>query len=288
VPDTQLFELVDRRELAWIEYGRPEGVPVVVLHGSPGTGRLFASQSDCAAAAGVRMVAPDRPGYGHSTYQPGRSYAQWAHDVGQLTDHLGLDRFAVLGHSSGGPNAAACARFLGARLLGCAIVSGPAPPDARVSTRETSRFNRVFQRLALAAPRSTGVLYGAGLRAAQREPARALEWMRRTLPPCDVEVLMRPEVRDGVRDDVARPLYAAGARAAVQDTWLEGRPWGFRLEDIEMPVHVWHGDADRNVVVGNGIVQADLIPNAVFHRLPAEGHWLVFDHFEEILGSIGA
>ena len=149
----EYLNFADGRELAWIEYGSPDGVPVVALHGSPGTRHLFAPLADTSLGRGVRLIAPDRPGYGHSTYHPSRTYESWARDVGQLADHLGVNRFGVIGTSSGGPNAAGCARFLGDRLLGCAIVSGPAPPDADISTRELLRSNRVFQRLTRTAPR---------------------------------------------------------------------------------------------------------------------------------------
>ena len=97
--ETRLFELADGRELAWIEYGSPDGVPVVALHGSPGTRWFFAPHAETAARKGVRLIAPDRPGYGHSTYHRGRTYETWARDVGRLADHLGVDRFAVLARS---------------------------------------------------------------------------------------------------------------------------------------------------------------------------------------------
>ena len=144
--------LGDGRELAWIEFGVRDGPPVFAFHGSPGTGHHFAALTDVTTRRGARLIAPDRPGYGHSTYHPARSYDSWARDVAELADHLGLDRFAVLGHSSGGPNAAACARFLGDRLVGCAIVSGPAPPEAKVPKDEMLRANRIAQRLAPLVP----------------------------------------------------------------------------------------------------------------------------------------
>lgn len=283
-----MFELADGRDLAWIEYGKPDGVPVVTLHGSPGTRYFFAPQADAAARKGVRLIAPDRPGYGHSTYHPGRTYETWARDVGRLADHLGVDRFAVLGHSSGGPNAAACARYLGDRLVGCAIVSGPAPPEAKVSKHGMLRTNRIVQRFATVAPRLLGLAFGAGLRQAQTAPDKALAWMSRTLPACDAAVIERPEFRAAVRDELTRPPASTAGRAAIQDITLELRPWGFRLRDIALPVHVWHGDLDRNVLVESGTYQANEIPHATLHRLPQDGHWLVYSHFEDILDSVAA
>jgi pimeloyl-ACP methyl ester carboxylesterase len=283
-----VFELADGRELAWVEYGVGDGAPVLAFHGSPGTRYHFASLADVAARKRTRLIAVDRPGYGHSTYDPARNYESWARDVDQLADHLGIDRFAVIGHSSGGPNAAGCARFIGDRLVGCAIVSGPAPPEAKISKHAMSRMNRITQRVARVAPRLLGVAFAAGMRQGQRAPDKALAWMSRTLPTCDAAVIERPEIRAALRDDLARPPASTAGRAAVQDILMELGPWGFRLPDIAISVHVWHGDLDRNVVVANGIYQANEIPRATLHEIRHEGHWLVYDHFDEILDCVAA
>jgi pimeloyl-ACP methyl ester carboxylesterase len=284
--DTKVFELVDGRELAWLEYGQPDGVPVIAFHGSPGTRYLFAPDADVAARRGVRLIAPDRPGYGHSTFHAARSFESWARDVEQLADHLGLDRFSVLGTSSGGPNAAACACFIGGRLDGCAIVSGPAPPEYVAPTSEMALLNRVVRRAAPVAPRLVSYAWMAGLRRAQQSPGKAFALMVRTLPSCDVAVVERPDIRAAVLEDLARPLSATAARAATQDFVLELKPWGFELRDIAMHVHVWHGELDRNVVVSNGVYQATHIPDATLHQLPHAGHWYFHERFDEILDAI--
>jgi pimeloyl-ACP methyl ester carboxylesterase len=205
-----------------------------------------------------------------------------------LANHLGLDRFAVIGHSSGGPNAAGCARFLGDRLIGCAIVSGPAPPEAGITKREVMLQNRIAQRLQVMAPRLMSVLWGTGLRQAQRRPDKALAYMRRTLPASDAAVIERPVIAAGLRAAFARPVSRTAGHAAVQDIQLERKPWGYRLGDIAAHVHVWHGDADRNVVVANGRYQAKEIPRSTLHEVPREGHWLIYSRFQDILGSVSA
>ena len=280
--------LGDGRELAWIEFGVRDGPPVFAFHGSPGTGHHFAALADVITRRGARLIAPDRPGYGHSTFHPARSYDSWARDVAELADHLGLDRFAVLGHSSGGPNAAACARFLGDRLVGCAIVSGPAPPEAKVPKEEMLRANRIAQRLAPLVPGLFGAVYAVGLRQAQRAPDKALAWWSRTLPACDVAVMERPAVRAALRAELARPLAATAGRAAVQDFRLELKPWGFSLRDVGIAVHVWHGEADRNVMFASGVYQAREIPHATLHPVPNEGHWIHYNHFDEMLDCVAA
>ena len=286
VPAARLFDLPDGRELAWHEYGQPDGFPVIAFHGSPGTGHLFAPDANAASGRGVRLIAPDRPGYGHSTYHPSRTYRSWAEDVRRLAEHLHLDRFGVLGTSSGGPNAAACARFMGDRLAGCAIVSGPAPPEHRVTTQEMALLNRMVRRAAPVAPRLVSISWMAGLRRAQRAPEKAFELMKRTLPDCDVAVMEDPRIRRAVLEDFARPLSPSAARAATQDFVLELRPWGFRLSDISIHVEVWHGALDRNIPVDSGIYQADQIPDATLHQLPDSGHWYFHERMSEILDGV--
>jgi pimeloyl-ACP methyl ester carboxylesterase len=286
--ETRLFELAGGRELAWTECGPLDGAPVVAFHGSPGTRHFFAPLADTAARHGVRLIAPDRPGYGHSTYHPGRTYETWAGDVAQLADHLGVVRFAVVGPSSGGPNAAACARFLGERVVGCAVVSSPAPPEAGLSETGMSLSSRIAQRLATAAPGLTGSAFEMGLRLAQRGPDKAMALAQRTLPACDAAIMERPEIRDAIREELVRPVASTAGRAAIQDLGLELTPWGFRLEDLALPVHVWHGDQDQNVSVESGVYLASAIPGAILHRVPNEGHLLIYGHFGEILESLAA
>ena len=283
---TGTFELMDGRRLAWADYGAEGGTPVIALHGSPGTCLDFAFLGDVATQRGVRLVAPDRPGYGYSSFDAARTYETFARDVGQLADHLGFERFGVVGHSSGGPNAAGCARFLADRLVGCAIVSGVAPPDARVPKRGMLRSNRVAQRLAWLAPRVTSVAFQAGLRQGQRRPDKMFDWMMRTLPASDAKVIERPDVRAALREEMTDRLSSTAGRSAVQDLTLERRPWAFALGDISGPVQVWHGDADRNVLPASGSYLARSIPNATLHMVPDQAHWLYCSHFADILDSL--
>jgi pimeloyl-ACP methyl ester carboxylesterase len=286
VSEVRVFELADGRDLAWCEFGAGDGAPVIALHGSPGSHSNFAPVADVVARVGVRLIAVDRPGYGHSTFDAGRTYERSAADVRQLADHLSLEDFGVVGWSSGGPNAASCARYLETRVTGCAIVSGPAPPEGKVSDDGTRRENRIAKRLEVLVPWLMSPLFQAGLRQGRRSPEKSLAWMLRHLPACDARVIERPEVRAHWLTDIARPVSSTAGRAAVQDICLEARPWGFDLRDIERPVHVWHGDADDTVTLPNGTYQADLIPNATLHEVPGKGHWLLYEHFGDILRDL--
>jgi len=120
--------LRDGRTLSYAEWGDPSGVPVLLFHGSPAS-RLFCPDPAATAAAGVRLVTIDRPGYGRSDHQPGRTILDWPTDVEQLAESLGLSRLPVVAHSSGGPYALACAVRLPDRVTRIALVSCVVPID---------------------------------------------------------------------------------------------------------------------------------------------------------------
>ena len=116
--------LADGRTLAFTDAGAPDGFPIFYFHGAPGSRLDGAGMEDEFAAAGVRVLSADRPGYGGSSPSPHRSMADWPREVAALADHLNIDRFAVMGLSSGGPYVAACAALLGDRVVAAAAVAG--------------------------------------------------------------------------------------------------------------------------------------------------------------------
>lgn len=128
--DSRTLRLRDGRLLGYAEYGDPGGPALFYFHGFPGS-RLEARLGDAVAARnGVRLIALDRPGFGLSHFKPGRTISEWPDDVVELADALGIDRFAVMGVSGGGPYVAACALKIPHRLIGAAMVSSTAPSDA--------------------------------------------------------------------------------------------------------------------------------------------------------------
>ena len=128
--DPQQIRLPGGRTLAYCLYGPESGRPVLFQYGMPGTMFLAPERLSPLDDLGIRLVVPDRPGYGQSTRLPGRSVAAVADDVSFLVDHLGWDRFAIWGASGGGPHALACAALIGNRITRCASAVSPAPFDA--------------------------------------------------------------------------------------------------------------------------------------------------------------
>ena len=281
------MDLPDGRELAWLEHGDVTDPAVFVFHGTPGS-RLQVSFDEAAVhAARVRFIAVDRPGYGHSAFQPSRRLADWASDVSRLADHLGIDTFAVVGISGGGPHAAACARLLPDRVSAAGIVSGVGPLAERGSENEMMLFNRLVTRLARTSQQLVYPLFALSTWLFRRWPDGSMRATMGQFPQSDIDVMSRPQIRSAYIDSYRRAPSTA-ARAAAQDFSLFASQWGFRLEDVSVPVHVWHGDHDRNVPMSHGRLQAERIPGACLHECPGEGHLLALDRLEEILRTVRA
>ncbi|HEV8063580.1 MAG TPA: alpha/beta hydrolase [Acidimicrobiales bacterium] len=282
--DTHVFDLPDGRELGFSEAGDPDGIPVLAFHGTPGSRRqlLFPTTTEVASNVGVRLVALDRPGYGHSTFQPGRRLPQWPSDVAAVADHLGIGRFAVLGVSGGGPHALVCAALLPDRVSRAAVVSGVGPLSAVEDAEGMMRMNQVLASLARRSELSLRPLTAFMATMTRHRPEQAMRTMMKQLPPSDVAILERPEILEAFLSD-GRLASATSARATAQDMTLFARPWGFDLSQISVPVDFWQGDADRNVPPAHARRQADEVKGSTLHELPGEGHFMIIDHLEEIL-----
>ena len=266
---TATLELADGRVLAYEEYGDPAGFPVLSCHGGLSS-RLDAAPAHRAAVAkGVRLVSPDRPGMGLSTYQPGRRLVDWPADVTQLTEALGIDRFAVMGWSAGGPYAAVCAARLAPRVTAAALLSSSVPLDLYGTRRGLTPDDRVLLTLSRRAPwLASGALKFSLVNASN---TRLLRAVLRSFPPADRSVVSEwgpPEqalafLRESVRQ---------GTAGCIQDYRIFGDPWGFALEEIRVPVQIWEGSEDHTGPPGYREFHHRQIAGSTVTVVRGEGH----------------
>jgi pimeloyl-ACP methyl ester carboxylesterase len=279
------MELSDGRELAWLEFGDPSGKPIIGFHGTPGSRLQIVIDEEPVRTAGVRLVSVDRPGYGHSTYQVGRRLVDWPDDVRQLADHVGIDRFGVIGMSGGGPHSLVCAALIPHRVAVAGVLSGVGPLTAPGAEEGMMPTNVFITKVGRRSTKPLEAVFGAMTRVQRRWPEQAMRMMANQLPEPDAAIVNRPEVRQiFIRE--ARHASATSGKAAAQDFHLFTRDWGFRLEDIGIPVHLWQGDADRNVPLAHAQQMSAAIPGAVLHEVPGEGHMMSLDRTGEILSTL--
>lgn len=251
------MELRDGRRLAYRQWGPADGLPVLGFGGTPHSG-LDGLGREAAEASAVRLVVVERPGYGHSDFQPDRTLLDWPRDVAQLADELALEQFAVFGMSGGGPHAAACAYALQERVSALGLVSSPGP----VWDRPELRFSLPVHRQPL-------VDVAAG------DPAAAAQAL---LEDCRRRLADEPWPDDGVRpsaEGYARDLFL-----------LFVSPWGFAPEQIAVPTRIWHGDRDPAVPLAVAEFFNRTIPESSLRVLTGEGHLLFKAHADEILAAL--
>lgn len=273
------FTLPDGRSLAYREYGLPDGPPVFFCHGTPGSRVYRHPDPTIPTAAGVRLIAVDRPGYGRSTFQPGRRLLDWPRDLAALADHLGLGRFAVVGLSGGGPHALACAYALADRLTQVGLAASAAPfdiPDATVGMGEGNRTGLAVTRaLPFFALRA---VYGWAARSELRRPEQTLDRQSAQFAASDRAVREQPGWRAMEVENV-REAYRQGARGHAWEGRMVIEPWGFRCEDIAAPIHLWQGEADTLVPPTMGRYLARTLPRCEATFLPEVGHLALFYHY---------
>ena len=228
------------RTVAYAEYGDPDGVPVLFLHGTPGSRLLAGLYDEAARARGVRLLAPDRPGYGRSVPWSGRTLSDTASFTVPVLDDAGVDRVAVLGFSGGGAHALALAATSGERVRTLDLVSSAVPPDC---IENQPRTQRTLAWLAARTPGLLGVLL------------RVQTWVARN-GPASVVLSQYTDQPDAVPDDVAalvrRDFVEALDRSRaglVTESRLIGRDWNVDPSAVDCPVRLWHGERDGNVPV---------------------------------------
>lgn len=264
--------LPDGRKLAYAEFGRADGAPVLYFHGSPSS-RLepLLIGDEVLGRLGLRVIAPDRPGMGGSDFQPGRRLTDWPADVTALADALGLDRFAVLGNSGGGPYVAVCAARIPTRLGAAVIVSGGWRMDWPEARAGLPFPNRMMMFLARYAPFVLRLMLGMMGGIAQGEREKELAQLKKRVPPADFAAFAEPGRLEAF-GAAMRECLRQGAKGAAWDLGLYVRDFGFGLDEVRVPLTLFHGEQDTNApfaMVRRALAQ---LPGARLITYPNEAH----------------
>jgi pimeloyl-ACP methyl ester carboxylesterase len=260
----ETVDLAGDKQLAYTQYGRSDGVPVVFLHGTPGSRRLGALLDAPAMDAGVRVLAPDRPGYGRSSPWPDRSAADDGRIVEAVLDDAGVETAGLVAFSGGALPAFATAATRPERVERVDVVSGATPPSVSVHTPAAQRF------LAGLATRTPFVLRGL---------LRGQAWLAGRLDPSFVVAQYTTGDADTVADEVAAVVrddfveaFARSRRGAATEFGRIADEWRVDLAAIQPAVHLWHGTDDTNVPIGDARRLDARLPDAHLHVLEGADH----------------
>ncbi|HLU10175.1 MAG TPA: alpha/beta hydrolase [Oceanobacillus sp.] len=200
-------------------------------------------------------------------------------DVVELADALGLQRFAVMGVSGGGPYALACASQIPDRLTAAALVSSLGALWLLNSLKDMVTPNRVMFTLGRVSPGLFGAILPRMVKASL--PSLDKHVQAGTSPVED----LTPEIFAHLANDQKEAVLAGGKGVAfdMRNYWRE---WGFRFEDIKTQVYLWHGEADDLAPVALVRSIADQIPNCEAHYISGVGHTGTFKYADEILRTL--
>ncbi len=275
------------RQIGFAEFGDPQGRPFFWLHGTPGARRQIPAEARVyAEQQGIRLIGVDRPGIGSSTPHQYGTVSDFGHDLHVVADILGIDRFAVIGLSGGGPYSLACAATMPDRVVTVAVLGGVAPtrgPDA-VGGGAMTLGNLVAPVLEVAGlpVRLAAVTL---IRLIRPVATTALELYAALSPEGDRRLLGRPEFKAMFLDDLLNGSRKQMA-APFADIVVFARSWGFRLQEVKVPVHWWHGDRDHIIPFAHGEQCVGALPDAKLYVIPGESHLAGLGRAEEILRTV--
>lgn len=278
---SQIVSLRDGRQLSYAEYGDPTGSPLFYFHGMPGSRKECLADESFLNLQRIRLIVPDRPGYGLSDALANRRILDWPDDVTQLADSLGLEQFRVLGFSGGGSYALACAHQLQDRVAATGLLGCVAPMDAPGMRDAVSPAFRGMYELAAKAPNELEQQF-APLATA---PEGVLLMIEEGASEPDKAVFADSVFREKFVADFSESLRQ-GAKAVVWDLHLAALPWGFDLARIPQPVGLWHGTSDLNAGSAMGHYLAETLPQCHARFMENEGHYSLLNHMERILQEL--
>ncbi|MFL0289505.1 alpha/beta fold hydrolase [Mycobacterium sp. SMC-18] len=275
------------RQIGFAEFGNPQGRAVFWLHGTPGARRQIPTEArSFASRNNIRLIGIDRPGIGSSTPHQYENVLGFTEDLRTIADTLGINRFAVIGLSGGGPYTLATAAAMPERVVMAAVLGGVAPliGEDGISSglMELAKIVRPIIEVA-----DTPIRWVAGSLMKVIAPfgSPALDLYARISPHGDRNLLSRPEFKAMFLDDLLNGSRKQLA-APFADIVVFARDWGFRLEDIKVPVRWWHGDADHIVPYAHGQHAVARIADAEMFTLPGESHLAGLGVPEDILTKI--
>lgn len=254
------------RQLAYTEMGDSGWPTVMFFHGAPMARLHLAYLEELFLAHKVRVVSPDRPGYGRSSPLRGRSLTDWPADIEALADALGIDRFIVAGHSSGGPYAVVSAALLPQRVSAAVVLAGVTDMGWSGAWEGFSEVESKLMRMTDEDAAIAWCIEQFGTDGSRFSSASDFEFAEP-----DNALFADENAGPAISLTVAE-AFRQGVVGYAQDAFVQGSPWTFDVNAISAAVNIIHGELDAAVPLAHSRHSAQIIPGSVLRVLPGHGH----------------
>ena len=272
--------LPDGRQLGYAEYGTPMGTPVLFFHGAPGSRlSIFEGMSEAAAERGIRVIAPDRPGYGLSTFIARNSLLDYINDVRELLCKLDIQSCRLIGFSMGTLFAFACAYALPEQIERVATVGAAAPMQMPGVLEGLSTSSRDLFALA----RADVTTFNNVISSMAADGKELFSVMVATMSKPDQTTLAAHQ--SAFTTDFTATIVN-GAQGVITDLVLAANPWDFSPENIKCHVDLWVGSEDSNTPPAMTRYMASVLPDNHIFELQGKGHCCLYTHWEAILDAL--
>lgn len=282
----KILQLSDGRNLAYLEYGVPNGEPVFHCHSIFGSRlELAFDANEIAKKKSVRLICLDRPGYGASDPHQKTSFVNWSKDLVELADYLNIEKFSLTGYVMGGMYALACAHEIPERLKRVASISNGMMPESSSDYKEFIPFYRMNIRLAKYMPKAYGLISSILIKGALSDPDSFIEQMSENLNHADREIMDSPSFKTELVTSL-KEAFLQGGKACSHEMVQFTHDWNFKLSDIKIPVDIWHGTSDCHQPQVLSERFAEHIKNTRLFIKEGQGHYMFYMHWSEILDEL--
>ena len=284
--DYKVLQLTDGRNLAYLEYGDPNGEPVFHCHSIFGSRlELAFNAHDIAKQKSVRLIVLDRPGYGASDPNPDGTFANWSKDLVQLADFLNIGKFSLTGYVMGGMYALACAHEIPERLKRVASISNGMMPESSSDYKEFIPFYRMNIRLAKYLPKAYGLISSILIKGALSDPDSFVDQMSENLNQEDKKIMKSHHFKTSLVTSL-KEAFLQGGKVCSREMVEFTHDWSFELSAIKVPVDIWHGSSDchQPQILSERFTKH--IKNTRLFIKEAPGHYMFFSHWDEILDNL--
>lgn len=278
-PETRYLRVGDDRQIAYCEYGDPQGKPVFYFHGTPGSRYEPALADPVATEYGYRIIALDRPGMGRSDYVKGRRLLDWPQDVKEVARQLGIETFGVMGASGGGPYVLACSYGIPEQLEFAVLMGSWGPVAAEPQLwQQMAPLDQFFGKLSKSASWILYVPFSLlGYAAQWMSPQGFINLLESSMSAADKQLVEDQEMAQFFADDIAEG-FRQGVRGPADDAIILYGEWGFRVEDIETEIHLFHGEEDKFASYSYAVYFDEKIPQTKLYGYQGEGHLFIIAH----------